>query len=193
MIIKEMIVVEGRDDTKALRRVAECDTIETNGSAVDAEVIEKIKLAAERRGVIIFTDPDAPGEKIRRTVEQHVPGCRHAFLSKDEARSRRGAIGVEHASPEALLKALADVRTAGSRTEEYITKNDLMSAGLIAGPGSREKRERVGKLLRIGYANGKQLHRRLIEFRISRGEFAAALKTAENEAAAERTGKKRDL
>ncbi|PYZ95462.1 ribonuclease M5 [Alteribacter lacisalsi] len=191
-----MIVVEGKDDTKALRRVAECDTIETNGSAVGEAVIEKIRLAAERRGVIIFTDPDAPGEKIRRTVEQAVPGCKHAFLSRDEARSTRGKIGVEHASDEDLLKALEAVRTAGQEAEEQITVDDLIGAGLIAGPGARRSRERLGILLRIGYANGKQLHRRLIEFRISRQEFAGALEAMDNEIRPESdpaAGKKRDL
>lgn len=63
MKIKEFIVVEGRDDTTAIKRAVEADTIETNGSAINQATIEKIKRAQETRGVIIFTDPDYPGEK----------------------------------------------------------------------------------------------------------------------------------
>ena len=48
------------------KRAVNADTIETNGSAVNAETIEKIRLAQETRGVIILTDPDFPGEKIRK-------------------------------------------------------------------------------------------------------------------------------
>lgn len=45
MRIKEIIVVEGRDDTVAIQRAAEADTIETGGSAINEGVIKQIKLA----------------------------------------------------------------------------------------------------------------------------------------------------
>lgn len=82
MKIKEIIVVEGRDDTTTIKRAVDADTIETNGSAVSKETIEKVRLAQDTRGVIIFTDPDFPGEKIRKIVSDHVPGCKHAFIKK---------------------------------------------------------------------------------------------------------------
>ena len=63
MKIKEIIVVEGKDDTTAIRQAVNADTIETNGSAINAETIEKIKLAKSTRGVIILTDPDYPWAK----------------------------------------------------------------------------------------------------------------------------------
>ena len=70
MKIKEIIVVEGRDDTVAIRRAVDADTIETNGAAINDETIERIRLAQQQRGVIIFTDPDYPGEKIRKTIAE---------------------------------------------------------------------------------------------------------------------------
>ncbi len=63
MKIKEVIVVEGKDDTTAIRRAVDADTIETNGSAINEETIEKIKLAQKTRGVIVLTDPDFPGKR----------------------------------------------------------------------------------------------------------------------------------
>ena len=48
MKIKEIIVVEGRDDTVAIKRAVDADTIETNGSAVNEETIEKVKLAQKQ-------------------------------------------------------------------------------------------------------------------------------------------------
>ena len=42
-------------------------------------------MANKKRGVIIFTDPDAPGEKIRSTINQHVKGCKNAFIDRKKA------------------------------------------------------------------------------------------------------------
>ena len=46
MKIKEIIVVEGKDDTTAIQQAVHADTIETNGSAINEEIIEKIKLGS---------------------------------------------------------------------------------------------------------------------------------------------------
>ena len=107
MKIKEIIVVEGKDDTTAIQQAVHADTIETNGSAINEETIEKIKLAQGTRGVIIFTDPDFPGQKIRNTISEHVPGCKHAFIQKEDAIHKHGkGVGVEHASPDTIRRAL---------------------------------------------------------------------------------------
>lgn len=182
MKLKEIIVVEGRDDTTAIKRAVDADTIETNGSAINLETIEKIKLAQKTRGVIIFTDPDYPGQKIRQTIQQHVPDCKHAFLSKDKAIHKRGkGVGVEHATVESIKDALKDAHLMSETIIEQISKEDLIDAQLIGGEGSKERREKLGKLLKIGYTNGKQLHKRLMMFHISKQDFANAIKVIRQE------------
>lgn len=181
MKIKEWIVVEGRSDTVTIRRAVDADTIETGGSAIGDAVLERIRLAQEGRGVIIFTDPDYPGERIRRIVSEAVPGCKHAFLPRDEARSRHG-IGVEHATPEAIRKALRDVHTMAELPEGEITVQDLLEAGLMGGRDSRERREALGKVLRIGYANSKQLLKRLNAFAITKQQFDEAVERIQTDA-----------
>lgn len=176
MKIKEFIVVEGKDDTTTIKRAVDADTIETNGSAINEDTIEKIKRAQKTRGVIIFTDPDYPGEKIRKTISERVPGCKHAFLPKENAIAKNGkGLGVEHASLEAIQNALKDAQIMSDSIKEEITQEDLIIAGLIGGAGSKERRIMLGKLLKIGYTNGKQLYKRLMMFQISRQEFAEAL------------------
>lgn len=175
MKIKEIIVVEGKDDTVAIKRAVDADTIETNGSAINGETIEKIRLAAEKRGVIIFTDPDFPGEKIRKTISENVPNCKHAFLPKHQAKAKNGkGIGVEHASEDDIREALKDAQWMEAGTGEVISIDDLMDFGLIGFPYSKERRERLGELLKIGYTNGKQLHKRLMMFQISKQSFLDA-------------------
>ncbi|TWI53239.1 ribonuclease M5 [Halalkalibacter nanhaiisediminis] len=177
MKIKEVIVVEGKDDTVAIKRAVDADTIETNGSAVNKSVLAQIELAQKRRGVIILTDPDYPGERIRRIVSQHVPACKHAFLPKEEAISKnKDDLGVENATPEAIRQALIHAKQEDDHHLEIVSWQDLHAAGLIAGPSAKKRRERLGVLLHIGYANGKQLHKRLQTFRITAEEFSEAVK-----------------
>jgi ribonuclease M5 len=182
MKIKEIIVVEGKDDTTAIKRAVDADTIETNGSAVNSATIAQVKRASETRGVIIFTDPDFPGEKIRKIIADNVPSCKHAFLPKEAAIAKNGkGLGVEHASIEAIREALIDAQMMHDVIDEEITQEDLLTAGLIGGSGSKERRIRIGDLLKIGYTNGKQLHKRLMMFQISRQEFAKALAVIQEE------------
>ncbi|GIN58057.1 ribonuclease M5 [Lederbergia ruris] len=176
MKIKEIIVVEGKDDTRAIHKSVDADTIETNGSAVSRETIEKIKHAQKVRGVIVLTDPDFPGEKIRKTISEQVPGCKHAFIDKKKAIAHNGkGLGVEHASVEVIQEALREAQPMLESQPEVITKEDLLAAGLIGEPKSKERRERIGQLLKIGYTNGKQLHKRLRMFQVSKSDFEQAL------------------
>ena len=112
-MFKEIIVVEGRDDTRRLKEVyPEIETLETNGSAINEDVISRIKELQKKRGVIIFTDPDFPGNKIRQRIMQEVPLCKHAHLPKREAIAKNDkGVGVEHASAESIKRALQDVIT----------------------------------------------------------------------------------
>ena len=79
MKIKEVIVVEGKNDTLKIKQAVDADTIETNGSAINEETIDMIRHAQRKRGVIIFTNPDYPGEKIRKTIDQEYQGVNITF------------------------------------------------------------------------------------------------------------------
>src|SRR5699024_1465054 len=133
--IKEIIVVEGRDDTRRIKESLEADTIETNGSAINENILAQIRHAQETRGVIVFTDPDVPGERIRKIISQAVPGVKHAFLKKDEARpSHKGSLGIEHASPDVIRRSLSTVYT--ERTDfsvPQIHRAFLVDMGLLDG------------------------------------------------------------
>ncbi|WP_125579458.1 ribonuclease M5 [Lacticaseibacillus suibinensis] len=179
MTFKQIIVVEGRDDTKRLTETfGPIDTIETRGSAIDEATLALIKKAQASRGVIVLTDPDFPGEKIRKTISRAVPGVTHAFLPVAAAvPDHKGSLGVEHASPAALREALSHLVVEVPDAPVQIPRAVLEAQGLIGGPAARHRRERLGELLHIGYTNGKQLQKRLAQFRISDSDFATAVKT----------------
>ncbi|MRH45002.1 ribonuclease M5 [Aquibacillus halophilus] len=172
MKIKEVIVVEGKDDTAKIKQAVDADTIETNGSAVNDAIIEQIKHAKEKRGIIIFTDPDYPGQRIRHIVSNAVPGCKHAFLSKSEAKAKHDkGIGIEHATKDTIQKALSSIYELTQEYSSELTREDLLQYGLLGGNKARSRREKVGLELRIGYTNGKQLLKRLNMFQISKVMF----------------------
>lgn len=179
-MIKEIIVVEGKSDTVAVRNAVQAETIETGGSAINNEIIERIRLARERRGVIIFTDPDHAGERLRKIISERVPGCKHAFLNREEALGKRN-VGVENADSEAIRRALEELKTEYLDAEPQIGWDDLLGAGLINHPDAAARRMKMGKLLRIGYANGKQFYKRCHIFQISREEFLAAQQKLDKE------------
>lgn len=176
--INEIIVVEGKDDTTAIKRAVGADTIETNGSAISEETLRRIEHAQKKRGVIVFTDPDYPGRRIRAIIEERIPDVKHAFLAKEKTIAKNGkGLGIEHASDEDIRIALRNVYTVNTseHSREQITLEDLMLAKLIGHPQSKERRKRLGDILNIGMTNGKQLHKRLIMFQITVEQFAAAV------------------
>ncbi len=178
MRIKEVIVVEGKSDTNKVKEAVEADTIETNGSAIDKKTLQLIKHAQEKRGVIIFTDPDYPGERIRHIITEEVPDCKHAFLPKKEAiaSAAKKSVGIEHASVLAIQEALQHVYELSDETlKNDITRADLIRHGLIGDTTSRARREALGDYLHIGYTNGKQLLNRLKMFEIEKDELNTAM------------------
>ncbi|SFJ35205.1 ribonuclease M5 [Thermoflavimicrobium dichotomicum] len=181
--IKEVIVVEGRNDTVAVKRAVEADTIETRGSAISKQVLAEIERAQHLRGVIVLTDPDYAGERIRRIISEHVPGVKHAFLSQKLAKGKN-KVGVEHASAEAIAQALEQVRSPEGffDKEGPITWEEYVDLGFAGSPDSRHFREQVAEELGIGYGNAKQFFRRLHILCVNREELYQAINRVRKDA-----------
>lgn len=178
--IKEVIVVEGKDDINAVKRAVDAQLITTNGMGITEEILKQIETAAKRCGIIILTDPDFPGDKIRSIVSRRVKGCKHAYLKQDQARCKiTGKIGVEYASPQVIKDALSAAKAEQFNSEANYTKQDLFNWGLVGLPFGGKRREMLADLLGIGKTNAKQFLRRLNSFNISRSEIEEALKELE--------------
>lgn len=173
-MIKEIIVVEGRDDTSAVKSAVNAEIIETHGLGITEETLRRIELASERKGIIIFTDPDYPGEKIREIVSKRAKNCRHAFLPKDKAL-KDGDVGIENAKPEDIILALEKARIERVSVRDEFKKSDLFKYGLVGSKGSNIKRDLLGRILGIGHCNSKQFLKRLNNYGITREEFKEAI------------------
>ena len=174
--INEIIVVEGRDDITAIKRVVDAHIIALNGfSALSKKTINKMVELSKNNDLILFTDPDFAGKKIRDTLKRYIPNIKHAFVSQKDA-TKNDNIGVENANDKAILEALKNIVTANQDVKNRFNISDLIDNRFVSGSNAKERRIMLGDILKIGYYNAKQLLKALNSFNISREQFNAAVK-----------------
>ena len=179
-MIKEVLVVEGKMDVLAVNRAVEADCIITDGFRLSPKTLASIGDAYKRRGIIILTDPDPAGDRIRRFLSKRFPEAKHAFVPKEDATANDD-IGVGQASPAAFRIALEKVRTLEWNPVERFNAADLISAGLSGSEMASERRARLGAMLGVGCANAKTFLKRLNHYGVTREEFFATLAELDRE------------
>ena len=174
-MIKEVLVVEGKMDIVAIDKAVEADCIITGGFSLKPKTLDDIEKAYKKRGIIILTDPDCAGERIRKFLAKRFPEAKHAFVPKEDATANDD-IGIEQASPEAIRTALEKVRTLDWNPTNEFTSADLIMNGLSGSNASSERRAVIGAKLGIGYANAKTFLTRLNHYGVTREEFDNVMK-----------------
>ena len=173
--IREILVVEGRDDTAAIKKSVDAITIETHGYGITNKTWKLMEEAYKGPGIIVFTDPDHAGEQIRRRIMARYPDAGQAFLDRDLAE-KAGDIGIENASPQAIRDALSKARYTVEESDNGFTMDDMVAAGLTGQADSAQRRKTVGKILGIGYGNTGTFLKRLNKFNITEEELIKALR-----------------
>lgn len=184
--VSEVIVVEGRYDKNTLSQIIDATIIETSGFGVfnDREKQQLLRTLAQKRGLIIFTDPDGAGLVIRNFIK----GCvdpklvKNAYIPEIEGKERRkarasreGKLGVEGMSEEVIMRAL---RQAGATIDgqnrqqgEKITIADMYAKGLTGAAGSAAKRTAFLKKAGLPHKMTAQALLQVINALMSREEF----------------------
>ncbi len=186
-MIKEIVIVEGKNDQNKLIEVfgKELKVIITNGSEISSNTLKLIDEASKKNGIILFLDPDGPGDIIRKKIEQVVTGnVKHAFLPKEKCISKNSKkIGIEHANNSDIIKAIESVYTVIDETDNFgkFTIMDMVSLGLTGCNDSKNKRIYVSGVLNIGITNTKTFVKRINQFRITIEEIEKILKEYRNE------------
>ena len=146
-LIREVIIVEGRDDIDAVQKAVSADIIATHGYGISASTLDRIRRAYETRGIIILTDPDHAGGRIRKRLTELFPEAGQAYVSRGEAENGDD-IGIENAKPEVIRRAIeAAGRTMIDRTAEF-DEADMAYYGLTGGICSAENWESVMEMPR---------------------------------------------
>lgn len=172
--IKEIIVVEGKADISTVKRAVDAQVLSTNGLGINENIINIIKRASKNKGIIILTDPDYPGKKIRNILASEIENAKHAFIPRDKA-NKDGDIGVENATPEAIREALKNARAQVAEDRQEFTNKDMVYYELVGNDNAAKRRGLLGDELGIGYCSAKQFLKRLNSFGILREELEAAI------------------
>lgn len=157
--IKQAVIVEGKYDKIKLSNIIDAPIIQTDGFGIfkDKELQLLIRTLAKKRGILVLTDSDSAGFKIRSfigsTVDQK--DIIHAYIpdifgkeSRKTEPSKEGKLGVEGVPEEVIMQALANAGVLCESTaepERPITKLDLYELGFTGGERSAEKRKALLK------------------------------------------------
>lgn len=160
--IKETIVVEGKFDKEQLKKVTDAPIICTGGFTLytDKSIITAIRKMAHKTGIIVLTDSDSAGFRIRNYIKQCVGErgtVKHAYIPSVKGKEKRkavggkeGLLGVEGMTEELLseiLKSVTEVTDADKINEPQITKAMLYEDGLSGGEESVAKRKKLAQKL----------------------------------------------
>lgn len=173
-MLQQVIIVEGKSDIQKVQQAIEAECIATEGFTLRKAVLDRIEQAYEKRGIIILTDPDTAGERIRRFLGKKFPRAEHAFIPREEAFANDD-IGIEQASLESIRKALSKLHIQRMESSNEFSMQDMVAHNLTGNPSSVQRRSDVGAKLGIGYGNSKQFLYRLNHYGISREDFIKAV------------------
>lgn len=164
--VSEVIVVEGKYDAAKLADIVDGLILTTDGFSVfkNNELRELILKLGAKRGLVVLTDSDAAGFKIRKYINDFAQNItvKNAYVpslkgkeSRKDLPSKEGLLGVEGIPIECIIKAL---KTAGVGEEcekngRSINYTDLFELGISGGNNSMKKRQallsQIGLPLRL--------------------------------------------
>ena len=161
IVLKEAIVVEGKYDKIKLSRLFDTLIIPTNGFDIykNKNKLTLLKQVADKNGVIILTDSDSAGFRIRNHLRQCLGDVcvKNAYIPEVEGKEKRkcapskeGLLGVEGINDEMIIQAvMSQTQQVEKSKEQKITKNDLYQLGLAGGQDSSVLRAKLCKKLKL--------------------------------------------
>lgn len=156
--IDRAVIVEGRYDKIKLSSILDAVIIETEGFGIfnNKEKQKLIRKLADTKGILILTDSDSAGFKIRSFIKGIVPAekIKHAYIpdifGKEKRKtepSKEGKLGVEGVKKELIIDALEKAGVFCEENEEEtkreITKLDLYEDGLSGREDSEALRKKL--------------------------------------------------
>lgn len=190
--------MEGKYDKIRLESLLDATIIQTDGFAIfkDKEKQRLIRRLAEKNGILILTDSDSAGFKIRSFLGGSIKNGQviHAYIPdvlgkerRKDAPSKEGKLGVEGMRTQALVDALAkagvlyeEVAQPGRRVEMI----DLFEDGLSGGENSQAKKAALLKYLdlpeRLSTSSFLQLINTFMTYEEYKSAVESCLKEWEN-------------
>ena len=188
--IRQAIIVEGKYDKIKLSSLVKAVIIPTHGFRIfkDAEMLELIRHYAQTTGIIILTDSDRAGFRIRSYLKGAIPNgsIRNIYIpdifgkeKRKDKPSAEGKLGVEGMDAAVLREAFAKagVLSEDASAGEPITKTDLYLAGLNGTPNSAERRRALQQRLGLPSMLSAAALLEILNSMMTRAEFLEMTET----------------
>ncbi len=164
--IDAVIVVEGKSDIQFLETFIDAILVSTNGSDVPRETIDYLLNLSMTKDIIVLTDPDSPGKRIRDILDANIPNLKHAYVEKSKS-IKKHKVGVAESSKEHVLESLKHLIYSKDMKLGDISMEQLYQLGLTGQPNSAELRQKVMKELHLGFGNAKTMLKRINQLDIT--------------------------
>ncbi|WP_240915968.1 ribonuclease M5 [Erysipelothrix sp. HDW6C] len=172
--IQEVIVVEGKHDREKLLQCIDADIITSSGTHMSQEFLALCRQFHKERGLIVFTDPDGPGEMIRRRIIEEVGTTKHASLHVLQTKKKQ-KVGIEHADCEDIVSALQEAATFDVATES-LSWHEFVDLGLTGGSNAQMRRDWLSESFKFPKSNAKTTFKYLNMMNKTVADCQAALK-----------------
>ena len=162
--INEAVIVEGKYDKIKLSGILDTIIIETDGFAIfkDKEKQKMIRFLAEKRGLVILTDSDSAGFKIRSFIKGitksenvknvYIPDVYGKEKRKTEF-SKEGKLGVEGMKAQVIIDGLKKAGVICDENDKEsgreITHTNFFEDGISGGKNSSQIRKALAKELEL--------------------------------------------
>ena len=162
--IKQAIIVEGNYDKIKLDQIVDATIVVVDGFMIykNKKMQDMIKRLADASGVVIFTDSDMAGFRIRTFLKNILNGKKvyHAYIpdiigkeKRKDKPSKEGFLGVEGVSDDIIVKSLKDALKddfeVKNDNRRLVTKTDLFVDGFSGGENSAIYRQRLTDVLKL--------------------------------------------
>ncbi len=155
--IKEVIVTEGKYDKIKLSRLFDTLIITTDGFRIykDKAKAKMLRDLAKKRGIILLTDSDKAGFRIRNKIREIVGDAdiKNVYVPEISGKEKRkakpgaeGILGVEGVSDNIIIKAVME-QTKEVPPREKVTNSEMYELGFVGGKDSKALRESLLKSL----------------------------------------------
>lgn len=156
-----VLIVEGKYDAARLAHLTDAMILLTDGFGIykDKKRQQLFKALAQKNGLILLTDSDAAGFRIRNyitnlvgeknVVQAYVPAI-HGKEKRKPQPGKEGLLGVEGVEDAIVLQALRDALGAEADAADFarpagrhITYTDLYEWGISGTAGATERKARL--------------------------------------------------
>ena len=169
--IPGVIVVEGSHDASKLSLLYDTAFVVTNGYEVPDKEVNFLKALKNDVQVIVLTDADEAGRKIREKVN----AIRNNVINIEiEAPKSSKKKGVAECTLSSIQKEL-DKYVSEKKTE---TKYNLYKLGLVGQDNSKELREIISDKFNLGLTNKNNMVKRLNLLGITNKELTKEINNA---------------